>query len=220
MNYLISPSLLAANFSKLGEELRNIEEAGADMLHLDVMDGHFVPNISYGIPVIKALRKETNLIFDVHLMISDPYFYIEQFVDAGADLITFHIESLFDSNNIINKQDVLNLINKIKSYNCKVGISIKPATDVEIILDYIEYIDMVLVMSVEPGFGGQGFMPESVEKIKKIRRLYPKLDIQVDGGINAKTAELVKDAGANILVAGTAVFGSDDYKKAIHDLKK
>ncbi len=210
----ISPSMLSCDFSKMGEEAKKIEASGADMLHLDVMDGHFVPNITFGAPVIKALRKNADIPFDVHLMISEPLKYVEDFASAGADIITFHIES--DS-------DTEETIKKIKSLSCKVGISVKPATPIEYVFEFLDKVDMVLVMTVEPGFGGQSFMDDMMSKItvlkNKLAEIKKDIDIQVDGGINEQTVCVAAKAGANVFVAGSAVFGSDDYKNAVSTLR-
>ncbi len=210
----ISPSVLASDFSKLGEEAVLMEKCGADYLHLDVMDGHFVPNISFGAPVIKSIRGLTDLIFDVHLMISDPLSYIKDFVDAGADIITFHFES---------NSDVSAVLDRIHSLGCKAGISLKPKTNADIIFPYLDKIDMVLIMTVEPGFGGQSFMYDMMDKVSVIRdeisRRSLDVDIQVDGGINEETVKIASRAGANVFVAGSAVFKSHNPETVIETLR-
>lgn len=209
MNIEIAPSLLAANFSNLEKDLKTIEKEGIKYLHLDVMDGLFVENISFGIPVIESIRKKSNLIFDVHLMIEKPERYIKPFAQAGADIITFHIEATYHPHRVIQL---------IKSFGKKVGIAINPATPVCLISEILPLVDMVLVMTVNPGFGGQSFIYETLSKIKQIRSMYPKLDIEVDGGINDKTSKEVINAGANILVAGSYIFNGD-IKQNIKSLK-
>ena len=210
----ISPSVLAADFTKLGEEVADIEKAGADMVHLDVMDGKFVTNISFGLPVIEALRKKSKMVFDVHLMIDKPEVYIDRFIDAGADIVTFHTEAT---------NDVSAALDIIKNRGKKAAISVKPATPIETVYPYLEKCDMILVMTVEPGFGGQSLIPETLEKVKEIRNKINELglsvDIQVDGGINEKNACAAISSGANVLVAGSSVFKASDRKSAIDALR-
>ncbi|MEA5012675.1 MAG: ribulose-phosphate 3-epimerase [Angelakisella sp.] len=211
----ISPSVLAADFANLAQEAKAVKDGGADMLHLDVMDGHFVPNISFGMPVIASIRKATDLFLDVHIMISDPQRYAEDLVKAGADLITFHVEA---------EGDPANTISKIKSLGCKVGISLSPATPVEEVLPYVGQVDLVLVMTVVPGFGGQKFREDMCPKMKAIadeaKRLGHKdLLIQVDGGIDPGTAPVCAAHGANCFVAGSSIFGKADYKAAMDAIR-
>ncbi len=210
----ISPSILAADFSKLGAELQDIDRGGAEMIHLDVMDGRFVPNMSFGFPVIEALRPLSQRIFDVHLMICEPEKYIERFAKAGADIITFHLEAT---------KDPAAVLRAIHKCGVRAGISIKPATPPEAVFPYLPFCDMVLVMSVEPGFGGQSFMHGTPARIRAVRdeidRLGLAVDIQVDGGINETTARLCVSAGANILVAGSSVFRAEDRRAAIDALR-
>lgn len=210
----ISPSVLASDFSKLGDETIRMEKSGADMLHLDVMDGRFVPNISFGAPVIKAIRNKSDIVFDVHLMIDEPLKYIEDFAKAGADIITFHIES---------SSPVEETTEKIIFCGCRAGISIKPATSAEELFPYLDKLSMVLVMTVEPGFGGQSFMADMMPKVaalrEEIKRRGLDIDIQVDGGIKASTVPEAAAAGANVFVAGSAVFGAEDAEKEISSLR-
>ncbi|MCH5259313.1 MAG: ribulose-phosphate 3-epimerase [Lachnospiraceae bacterium] len=198
---ILSPSILAADFSVLGEQIHEAATAGAQYLHIDVMDGVFVPSISFGMPVVKTIRKTTDLVFDVHLMIVEPERYVEEFAQCGADSITFHLEAA---------KDVDALIDRIHGLGCKAGMSIKPQTPVEAVRKYLSKLDMLLVMTVEPGFGGQKYIPESTERIRQIRQmeqdLGTELDIQVDGGITRDNIRVVLDAGANVIVAGSAVF--------------
>ena len=210
----ISPSLLAADFSRLFEEIKSIEEAGADMLHLDIMDGMFVTNISFGLPVIESLRRRTDIVFDVHLMIEKPERYIKRFIDAGADIVTFHLETT-DAPELI--------LDEIRSRGVKAAISVKPSTPIEDVFPLLEKCDMVLIMTVEPGYGGQSFMSEMLPKISRLKQEIESrnldIDIQVDGGINAETARDAVNAGANVLVAGSYVFKADNRKLAIDSLR-
>ena len=208
----ISPSILSADFSRLGKDIKRLENGGADLIHVDVMDGHFVPNLTIGPPVIRALRKYTKLPFDVHLMISPVHKYIKSYAQAGADIITIHHE--IDEN-------IHECINFIKSYEKKVGISIKPKTPANVLEQYMDKIDLILIMTVEPGFGGQKFMSDQVEKIKQIKEMIGQKDIEieVDGGINLENAHDVKEAGANVLVSGSTIFNCTDYKSIINKLR-
>ena len=212
----IAPSILSADFSQLGNEIKRLEKAGADMIHVDVMDGHFVPNLTMGPPVIKTLRKYTNLPFDVHLMISPVHKYIKDYAEAGANIITIHPEAT---------ENLEKSIQHIKDLGKKVGVSLNPNTQIDVIKKILSNINLVLIMSVHPGFGGQKFMPEVLDKIKKLKKIKDqknlKFDIEVDGGINFDNSKLVIDAGANILVSGTTVFENNngDIKKNIDTLR-
>ena len=212
----ISPSILSADFSQLGNEIKRLEEAGADLIHVDVMDGHFVPNLTIGPPVIKALKKNCSIKFDVHLMISPVHKYIDAYSEAGADIITIHPEAT---------EDLSASISKIKGLGKKVGVSLNPETKVSVIIDYLNQIDLVLIMSVNPGFGGQKFMPKVLEKIKELKKIQKKenidFDIEIDGGINFENSKTAIEAGANILVSGTTIFKSNNgnIKKNIDLLK-
>tara|TARA_Y100000996_G_scaffold159484_1_gene123254 strand:+ start:35 stop:694 length:660 start_codon:yes stop_codon:yes gene_type:complete len=215
-NIQISPSILSADFSQLGSEIKRLEEGGADMIHVDVMDGHFVPNLTIGPPVIKALKNHCSLKFDVHLMISPVHKYIEAYANAGADIITIHPEAT---------ENLENSIKKIKELNKKVGVSLNPESKISLITNLLDQIDLVLIMSVNPGFGGQKFMPQVLEKIKDLKKIQQEknlnFDIEIDGGINFDNCKSAIDAGANILVSGTTIFKSNngDIKKNINLLK-
>ena len=207
---IISPSILSADFANLQRDIKKVESY-VPWLHIDVMDGHFVPNISIGVPVVKSIRKITNLFLDTHLMIENPIKYVDAFADAGSDLITFHYEATLDK--------TIETIEKIKSRNIKVGLSIKPKTTVDVIKDYINLVDMILVMTVEPGFGGQKFINDCAIKIAEIKKINPNVLVQVDGGINDKTAIVCKEYGVDSLVAGNYIYSAENIKEAIENIE-
>jgi len=206
---IVAPSILSADFLRLGEAIHMVEESEAEWVHCDIMDGHFVPNISYGIPVVKAVRPATKKVVDCHLMIEHPELYVGAFADAGADMITVHQEACTH----LDRQ-----VAQIHDLGCKAGVALNPATPVETLVDILHAVDMVLIMSVNPGFGGQKFIPRALDKVRRLRALAPDLLIQVDGGVNAETGAQMVAAGADVLVAGSYVFGAAEPKEAIHSL--
>lgn len=206
---IVAPSILSADFLHLGEAIQMVEESEAEWVHCDIMDGHFVPNISYGIPIVKAVRPATKKVVDCHLMIEHPELYVEAFAAAGADMITVHQEACVH----LDRQ-----VAQIHDLGCKAGVALNPATPVETLVDILHAVDMVLIMSVNPGFGGQKFIPRALDKVRRLRALAPDLLIQVDGGVNAETGAKLVAAGADVLVAGSYVFGANEPRKAIHSL--
>ena len=206
---IVAPSILSADFLRLGEAIQMVEESEAEWVHCDIMDGHFVPNISYGIPIVKAVRPATKKVVDCHLMIEHPELYVEAFAAAGADMITVHQEACVH----LDRQ-----VAQIHDLGCKAGVALNPATPVETLVDIFHAVDMVLIMSVNPGFGGQKFIPRALDKVRRLRALAPDLLIQVDGGVNAETGAQLVAAGADVLVAGSYVFGAAEPKEAIHSL--
>lgn len=214
----IAPSILSADFSKLGEEIKLVESLGAEFLHFDVMDGHFVPNISFGVPVLKSIAHTHHMVNDVHIMISDPLKYAEKFIKSGADILTFHYEACQDAHEV---HEVIHLIHEL---GAKAGLSIKPNTPVEVVDQFLNHLDLVLVMSVEPGFGGQTFIDSALGKISHLRKVIDERGlnclIEVDGGINAETAKLCKEAGVDVLVAGSYLFGQKDIQERVKLLKE
>lgn len=206
---IVAPSILSADFLRLGEAIHMVQESEAEWIHCDIMDGHFVPNISYGIPVVKAVRPATKKVVDCHLMIEHPELYVGAFADAGADMITVHQEACTH----LDRQ-----VAQIHDLGCKAGVALNPATPIETLVDILHAVDMVLIMSVNPGFGGQKFIPRALDKVRRLRALAPDLLIQVDGGVNAETGAQLVAAGADVLVAGSYVFGAAEPKEAIHSL--
>jgi len=215
LEHKIAPSILSADFTRLGEEIRRVEEAGADLIHFDVMDGHFVPNLSIGVPVLKSLRKITRLPLDAHLMISEPARYLKAFVEAGADSISVHAEVC---------DDLLGIAARIRELGARASVAINPETPVDRVLAAAEHLDMILVMSVHPGFGGQGFIAESLEKLRAVRREIErrglKVDVEIDGGVKIDNIRAVAEAGANVFVSGSGIFGHENYRKIIAEMRE
>lgn len=209
---IISPSILSADFANLERDIKRVEDAGADWLHIDVMDGHFVPNITIGVPVTASIKKIAKIPLDVHLMIENPKKYVEPFVHAGADILTFHYEA-------VKEDEVIPMVKYIKSFGIKAGMSVKPLTSVLDVLKYIPEVDMLLIMTVEPGFSGQTFLEDCAEKIKPVRAAFSDLIIQVDGGINAETGKICRSYGANSIVAGNFIYKSNDIQRAVSLLR-
>jgi ribulose-phosphate 3-epimerase len=212
MSVLVAPSILAADFSRLGDEVRKVEQAGADWIHCDIMDGHFVDNISFGPAIVDLVRKQTKLSLDVHLMIEHADHYVPRFVEAGADSITVHVEPEA-------RHDVAKTLAQIRAAGCRAGLALNPETSFDLVEPYLDRIEMLLIMTVHPGFGGQSFRADQMAKVKRAKSLNDKIDIEVDGGINAETARLSIQNGANVLVAGTSIFHTHDYAQAIRDLR-